>query len=132
MTPFRTAKSRTKLIVFVQTLNIIVLLKQIYIITRWEQYYYYYYILSVAIVFFVFFMYNNSTKISYNNNNMCYILFLLFFRWIVATQFQTTKARSAFPCYDEPHFRTPFNISIQIKDKETALSNMPVFYSVDG
>uniref|UniRef100_A0A2S2P8T3 Aminopeptidase n=1 Tax=Schizaphis graminum TaxID=13262 RepID=A0A2S2P8T3_SCHGA len=47
-------------------------------------------------------------------------------KWIAATQFQTTIARSAFPCYDEPHFKTPFNISIKVKEEEIALSNMPV------
>lgn len=53
-----------------------------------------------------------------------------FFRWIVATQFRTTQARSAFPCYDEPNFRTPFNISIKVKENEIALSNMPVLDTI--
>jgi len=38
-------------------------------------------------------------------------------------------ARSAFPCYDEPHFKTPFNISIKVKVEEIALSNMPFLNS---
>ncbi|XP_015378606.1 PREDICTED: endoplasmic reticulum aminopeptidase 1-like, partial [Diuraphis noxia] len=50
--------------------------------------------------------------------------------WIAATQFQTTQARSTFPCYDEPNFRTPFNISIKVKKNEIALSNMPVLETI--
>ncbi|XP_060860636.1 aminopeptidase N-like [Metopolophium dirhodum] len=51
-------------------------------------------------------------------------------KWIAATQFQTTLARSTFPCYDEPNFRTPFNISIKVKENEIALSNMPVIDTI--
>uniref|UniRef100_A0A2S2NE31 Thyrotropin-releasing hormone-degrading ectoenzyme n=1 Tax=Schizaphis graminum TaxID=13262 RepID=A0A2S2NE31_SCHGA len=39
---------------------------------------------------------------------------------------QSTHARSVFPCYDEPRFKTPFNISIKIKRNEIALSNTPI------
>lgn len=51
-------------------------------------------------------------------------------KWIAATQFQTIQARSTFPCYDEPNFRTPFNISIKVKENEIALSNMPVLNTI--
>lgn len=54
-----------------------------------------------------------------------------FYRWLAATQFQTTHARSAFPCYDEPAFRTPFNISIKKYKSQIALSNMPILNTVD-
>jgi len=45
---------------------------------------------------------------------------------LVATQFKKTQARRAFPCYDEPRFRTPFNVSIKTDNNEIALSNMPI------
>lgn len=55
------------------------------------------------------------------------------YRWLIATQFQPTHARSVFPCYDEPAYRATFNISIKIKRKknEIALSNMPVSNTYD-
>lgn len=45
---------------------------------------------------------------------------------MVATHFQATAARGAFPCWDEPGFRTPFEIGIKHNSNYTALSNMPV------
>lgn len=53
------------------------------------------------------------------------------YRWLAVTQFQTTHARSAFPCYDDPIFRTPFNITLKRKRNEIALSNMPVLNTFD-
>lgn len=46
---------------------------------------------------------------------------------IAATQFESTHARKAFPCFDEPTFRSEFNVKI-IHDKSmnTTFSNMPI------
>jgi aminopeptidase N len=52
-------------------------------------------------------------------------------RWFAATQFYATHARSAFPCYDEPAYKTYFKISIRRKTNEIALSNMPILNTVD-
>lgn len=60
-------------------------------------------------------------------SNVCIILY----RRFATTQFQIKHARTAFPCYDEPYFRTPFNISIKIKRNEIAKSNMPISYIND-
>jgi aminopeptidase N len=41
------------------------------------------------------------------------------------TQFEPTDARRAFPCFDEPQFKTPYEISVRVPDTMIALSNAP-------
>ncbi|CAG0917460.1 unnamed protein product [Notodromas monacha] len=47
---------------------------------------------------------------------------------MVATHFQPTSARAAFPCFDEPHFKTPFKINVARPKYENlqSFSNMPI------
>ncbi|VDD81793.1 unnamed protein product [Mesocestoides corti] len=46
-------------------------------------------------------------------------------RIVLATQFEPTYARMAFPCADEPSRKAKFTISLVIQDHLTALSCMP-------
>jgi cytosol alanyl aminopeptidase len=41
------------------------------------------------------------------------------------TQFESTDARRAFPCFDEPGFKTPYDVTIAAPPSVIALSNAP-------
>lgn len=47
-------------------------------------------------------------------------------RWLATTQLASVYARTVFPCFDEPSFKAPFEISVARRTNMTALSNMPV------
>eukprot|EP01080_Neovahlkampfia_damariscottae_P006367 gene6367-10373_t len=49
-------------------------------------------------------------------------------KYLAVTQFEALSARTAFPCFDEPLFRSTFKMKIEINNDEPkimALSNMP-------
>jgi alanyl aminopeptidase len=43
-----------------------------------------------------------------------------------ATQFEAIEARRAFPCFDEPGFKTPFDITLTVAADHVAVANTPV------
>ncbi|XP_023943502.2 aminopeptidase N [Bicyclus anynana] len=47
-------------------------------------------------------------------------------RMVAGTQFRPNNARRMFPCFDEPAFKTPFEVSVVRPKTMVALSNTPV------
>jgi len=41
------------------------------------------------------------------------------------TQFEAVDARRAFPCFDEPGFKIPFTVTLDVADGQTAIGNTP-------
>ena len=47
-------------------------------------------------------------------------------RWYAYSQFEPTDARRAFPCFDEPGFKVPWQLTLHVPANDLALSNTPV------
>jgi alanyl aminopeptidase len=45
--------------------------------------------------------------------------------WYIFTQFESTSARRAFPCFDEPGFKTPYTIKLDVPKDQLAFANTP-------
>lgn len=46
--------------------------------------------------------------------------------WYIYTQFESTQARAAFPCFDEPGYKVPWQLTLQVKKEHAAFSNTPI------
>ncbi|MCL5743885.1 MAG: M1 family peptidase, partial [Acidobacteria bacterium] len=44
----------------------------------------------------------------------------------VFSQFEPTAAREAFPCFDQPQFKTPWQLTLRVPSGDSAFSNTPV------
>jgi aminopeptidase N/puromycin-sensitive aminopeptidase len=53
-------------------------------------------------------------------------------RHYASTQFEPTDARRAFPSWDEPAYKAPFNISIVVDKDDTAISNSKIVKDEPG
>ncbi len=42
------------------------------------------------------------------------------------TQFEQIDARAAFPCFDEPSYKTPWQITLHVPAQDSAVSNTPI------
>ncbi len=51
--------------------------------------------------------------------------------WYAFTQFENTDARQAFPCFDEPSYKVPWQLTIHTKKELVAVSNTPVTSETD-
>jgi len=48
------------------------------------------------------------------------------------TQFEADDAREAFPCFDEPSFKIPFEMIVEVPTGQTVVSNTPIAKSTSG
>jgi len=46
--------------------------------------------------------------------------------WYAFTQFEATDARRAFPCWDEPSFKIPYQVTVLVPPAAVAVSNTPI------
>jgi alanyl aminopeptidase len=46
-------------------------------------------------------------------------------QWYVYSQFEPTDARRAFPCFDEPNFKVPWQLTLHVPKDDVALANTP-------
>jgi hypothetical protein len=52
--------------------------------------------------------------------------------WYTMTQFEALSARRAFPCFDEPGFKTPWQVTLRVPHGLVALSNTRVESQSEG
>jgi alanyl aminopeptidase len=53
-------------------------------------------------------------------------------RWYVYSQFEAIWARRAFPCFDEPSYKVPWQLTLRVKKDQVALSNAPMVSETDS
>ncbi len=53
-------------------------------------------------------------------------------RWYVFTQFEPVNARKAFPCFDEPRYKVPWQVTVTAPKEDLAFSNTPQLSEKDN
>lgn len=48
------------------------------------------------------------------------------------TQFEAISARNAFPCFDEPSFKTPYDLTLTVRENDVAIANTSVAEEIRG
>ncbi|MFI5183229.1 MAG: M1 family metallopeptidase, partial [Vicinamibacteria bacterium] len=51
--------------------------------------------------------------------------------WYLFSQFENTDARRAFPCFDEPSYKVPWQLTVRIPKGTSAVSNTPIASQAD-
>lgn len=51
-------------------------------------------------------------------------------QWYVYTQFEDMYARQAFPCFDDPNYKVPWQLTLHVKKEHAAISNTPILSEV--
>src|SRR3954451_6559530 len=46
-------------------------------------------------------------------------------RWYLYTQFEPISARKVFPCFDEPNYKVPWQLTLEVPKQHSAFSNTP-------
>jgi alanyl aminopeptidase len=52
-------------------------------------------------------------------------------QWYVYSQFEPTDARRAFPCFDEPEFKVPWQLTLHVPKDDVAVANAPELSETD-
>ncbi|HYL78753.1 MAG TPA: M1 family metallopeptidase [Bryobacteraceae bacterium] len=52
-------------------------------------------------------------------------------QWYVYTQFEPTDARRAFPCFDEPAYKVPWQLTLHVRKSDAAFANTPQLSEAD-
>ena len=47
-------------------------------------------------------------------------------QWYIYSQFEAIYARRAFPCFDEPNYKVPWQLTLHIKKDQAGFSNTPI------
>ncbi|HXJ91987.1 MAG TPA: M1 family metallopeptidase [Terriglobia bacterium] len=53
-------------------------------------------------------------------------------QWYIYSQFENIDARRAFPCFDEPGYKVPWQLTLHVKRDQVALSNTPIVSETDA
>jgi alanyl aminopeptidase len=52
-------------------------------------------------------------------------------QWYIYSQFENISARRAYPCFDEPGYKVPWQLTLHVRRDLTALSNTPAVSETD-